>query len=76
MSDDNPYINIMYNYGSESLYADEYKYIVITYKNPDTNSEKAVKGTLYPCCGDVKNPETTKTSAFPCQKAVNINAQP
>ncbi len=69
LSDDNPYINIMYNYGSESLYADEYKYIVITYKNPDTNSEKAVKGTLYPCCGDVKNPENNKNISISLPKS-------
>ncbi len=60
LSDDNPYIDIRYDRGNELLYADDYKYMVITYKNPENNSENAVKGTLYPCCGDIIYPENDK----------------
>ena len=61
LTDDNPYIEIRYDIGYELLSADDYKYMVIIYKNPETNSEKAVKGTLYPCCGDIKYPENDKS---------------
>ena len=66
VTDYDPYFYIDYSKSSVSFSADDCKYAVLTYKNPTSNSDKAVKASFFPCAGSI-------TAASPeCTVAVDL----
>ncbi len=67
VTDYDPYFYINYSKSSVSFSADDCKYAVLTYKNPTSNSDKAVKASFFPCAGSITaaSPECTVTVDLP-----------
>ena len=81
MTDNDPYFYINYSKSTVKLSADNYKYAVMTYKNPTTNSDKAARASLFPCAGSQTLASPTCSVTFDlersnsyCSKVIDLSS--
>ena len=81
VTDNDPYFYINYSKSTVKLSADNYKYAVMTYKNPTTNSDKAARASLFPCAGSQTLASPTCSVTFDlersnsyCSKVIDLSS--
>ena len=68
-----PYI--MFGVGDKVFSADTYKYVVVTYKTPATNSSTASTTELFMCAGDTAAPTAGRSVKFAPEKGWKYRSQ-